>query len=154
MRTRISIVAPGVNRPEPVDLAGSGYRLWFEAVWQPSADTAGNLKVKVARAGQKSVYPPLLEADCWFGLGYLSVLGLREGSAGVSDFEAERLREWVEDNTEEFGSRVRALMLPPFKYEANLYGVPANDFFGPTGTRYSVRLAAIDGRYFLVAERR
>jgi hypothetical protein len=53
---------------------------------------------------------------------------------------------------DEFRSRVLGLVLSPFKYEANLYGVRANDFFGPTGTRYTVRLAETDGRHFLVAE--
>jgi hypothetical protein len=153
VKGRISFVASAVDWSGPVVLAGSHYRLGFEAIWSPS-DTTGNLKVTVTQFGKRFTNHSLLEVDCWFDLNTLTVLRAREGKEGEVGFETKRLKKRIEDNTEEFQSQVLALVLSPFKYKKKkLQGSRAPDFFGPVGTSYSIRLAAINRRYFLVAKR-
>jgi hypothetical protein len=154
-KTRISIIAPELILSNPVVLAGFRYRLGFEAVWQPSAGAHSNLKITVAPERDQSMACPLATIDCWFGLDLLDILNVhvREGIQNRCQSEADHLREWLFDNPQEFRQIVLPHVLSPFKYSLNLYGPRADSFFGPLGTRFSLRLASIDGYEVLIAQK-
>jgi hypothetical protein len=152
--TRITFITQRLTLSEPVLLAHFKYLLWFEAVWDYTAEPRGNLKVMVTPEGDTSLRSPLATLDCWFGLDCLHIFDVSICQAPATLYqpeEADRLREWLVDNGPAFKATVLPHVLAPFKYEANLCGLHADSFFGPPGTRVALRLARIEGHEVLVA---
>jgi len=152
-KKRISFIANGLRQLLPLRLAGAQYRLTFNVQERTSSNSMSNLKVSIVPNSQKSDYPPLLEADCSFELESLRFISARKGKPMAPGGRAADLNDWLSDNRTEFEGRLLNRILSPFKYAKNLGGERADAFFGPEGTKISVRLAAMRGHHFLVAER-
>src|SRR5262249_46143292 len=147
-QTRISIIAPGLTLYDEVVLGDFlMHRVRLDAVRGSGSDIQGNLKITAYPSRDAKSWLPLVTIDCWFGLDILDIFEARvsDGLSDCSESEAERLREWLLDNPEQFQDAMLPQMLSPFKYKARLYGERADRFFGPVGSSVSLRLALVEG---------
>jgi hypothetical protein len=66
---------------------------------------------------------------------------------------APDIEEWVDGHNAEVQEVLLPRVLSPFKYEGNLCGVRARDFFGAEVPAYGIRLAAVGEHHLLLARR-
>jgi hypothetical protein len=143
---RISFISQGVAYKDTVVVGGEPVKVTLLAEWDPEGLLRRTLVAEVRSAELPEEAPPIARIDCWFGVDGLELLGVRDASP-----EVER---WVGESKEELHDLLLARLLDPFKFEHNLAGVRAKDFFGSEGTRYDVRLAGVGPHKFLVAQGR
>lgn len=143
VKRRISFVADGIGKMKAT-FAGQVCNLEVSATRNPEEIGKHNLKVKLSITGRIGK----LEVQTWLTLEGLSVVGitLSENASAV----LQELKDWLSDNEESFAAEVLQKVVPSFRYQSKLFGDHADKFFGPVGTRRSLRVQEVDGSPVLV----
>lgn len=143
-KTRITFFDSGVSRYKRLLLGGISCQLQFYAMWSKVGKgvAAYNLVIGVKPQG---TYKDV-RVHAWFSLNSVKIVDIP--GAGVTDSNSH-LRNWIQDNQEEFKQKMLELFLDSYTYES-LSGVQASTFLGSYGRYYKVRLHLIAGRPLLV----
>ena len=116
----------------------------------PSIDSSSPQNVEIVLKDVSS--GERLRLHCWFSVSDLEILPFsRLDEEGTLSLSMRRLERALAQDSKVVRSRLRQLILKPFRYENNLIGQEADDFFGGVGTRWRLRLIVRDQTKFLVA---
>lgn len=153
-QTRITKVNGALQLSQRYERLGWHWKVSLNALWEDNVAARGeNLVVRFS--------PPFAPTDavevrCWFNLSGIEIqhCTVRPGPFSERDERLEGLATEFEERPERLSEWLRHRLLAPFKYQTNLIGTEAGTFFGDIGTRWTMRLAAVDGQPLLVAHRR
>jgi hypothetical protein len=144
-KTRITFVANGVSGLT-IQLAKWHCKVAFNSVTRIRPSLDANLKITLTPKGiTKS-----LNIDAWFGLSKIHIVAI---SGQRASRVARELSDWIGQHRSAFNRRILELLLEPFQYEKNLFGVQADAFFGGVGSRCRLRLYEISGKPLLGAKK-
>jgi hypothetical protein len=147
---RITYVEHSLNRSDLLVRASDMFcQVTLLATWQDYIPGRHNLQVILAplRGGGK------VHISCWFtpdSLRFIEFTPLPDNTIHSGDIE--EICTWAKDNTHVLEEEMAKAILTPFLYNEKLIGVQANEFFGPPGTEYYLRLAKLHGQPVLIAE--
>lgn len=145
-QTRITFVEKSISWSDTILLADHRCTISAEAEWDESRLKKSNLKVKLSNPGILGS----LHAICWFTPSGIEILSFEEhGIPEHSPLHSIRV-QLQSDSTVRL--TILRKLLSPFKYQSNLTGVEAHNFFGPVGTWFRISLAHAEGKPLLVAK--
>jgi hypothetical protein len=149
MKTRITFVGAGVLNAGFITIGESRYRVSMQADWSNDGARGRNLEVTLA-FGAWDV--PICSVSMWVSVSDVEILEIESIAREGYEKEAVVAKNLIAKEGAEFARQCLHLVLAPFTYTRNLYGVQATEFFGDFGQRYRIRLAQMRDHEFLVAE--
>lgn len=153
-KTRITQFGKEVSFTSPFLLYGRYWKVSFEAIWDSPQSPTSNVSVKLRIWGGDQAAG--VDVDCWCSLRSIEIESVKEVESLFEEARAAsyELKEALETSPSEFQSTILKRLLEPFKYEKNLFGVEAKNFFGSSRSKWEIQLVKVKGFPLLVAHRR
>lgn len=149
VKTRLTYFADGVSRTEITRFGESQCTVKYSAIWDMEDCSENNIIISIHPKYSNSS----IVCTSWFGLDELTISDMKvKGGKEKKDLAIHRMMKWINANNQEFVNLLLNGLLSPFKYQKKLVGVEANEFFGPVGERFRIRLATINHKPLLLAK--